>query len=466
MGKKAMKKIKDYVIVIPEKADVNELRAAAFIRDNVKLVCGKKLPVVRDSHAPVPCEIVVGATAREALDGLDIPRYVDPDRVNNWEYIMKKVGDRLYLSGLGMPPAEPRPFTSSYRALDDGKIGTVMAAYRFTEDILGYDFLYAPYVDIPENEELLMPENYSYHFTREELGKKDPVLYDSAAFYTLHCADMLNWNMGCMIFKSRAGKIVVIDGGHASETDRFMRILRKISGKEVPHVSAWLFSHLHSDHYGVYQTLCSDEKYRGALTVDGFYCDLVTEEFYTTLSPERWAGYAEVRKTLLNSENTVGAKVHTVKAGDVITVDELEFKVIHVPQQEYFTKMNTNDSSVVYKFTYDGKQTMMLLGDAEYVCSNDLTNNCAELLKSDVVQVGHHGCGNVSGECYKLIGADAYIWQVGEKFWYSDNGEGLNTHNTGVIRTRAYMMELSPKPENVHVVMDDILSSPLPMKIH
>ena len=64
-----------------------------------------------------------------------------------------------------------------------------------------------------------------------------------------------------------------------------------------------------------------------------------------------------------------------------------------------------------------------------------------------------------------MIDADAYIWQIGEKFWYSDGGEGLNTHNTGVIRTRAYMMKKPPKKENIHVVMDHILSSPLPMEI-
>ena len=460
-----MRKISEYVIVIPEKADINELRAAAFIRDNVKLVCGKMLPIVRDNQVPVPCEIAVGATNREKLDGQVFERYSDPNRVSNWEYQMKTVGERFYLTGLGLPPEEPRPF-SSYRSMDDGKIGTVMAAYRFVEDILDYDFLYATYITPPENEELLMPESYDYVFTREELRKKEPVLYDSAAFYTLNCAEELNWNMGCMIFKSQSGRIVVIDGGHSSETERFLRILKKITNQEVPHVSAWLFSHLHGDHYGVYRELCNNEKYRGAITVDGFYCNLATEEFYTSLSTEKWVGFAEVRKTLLNSESTIGAKVHTLKKGDVITVDELEFKVLHVPEEEYYTKMNTNDSSVVYKFTYDGKQTMMLLGDAEYVCSNDLTQNCAELLKSDIVQVGHHGCGNVSGECYKLIGADAYIWQVGEKFWYSDNSEALNAHNTGVIRTRAYMMALSPKKENVHVVLDDILSSPLPMKIN
>ena len=169
---------------------------------------------------------------------------------------------------------------------------------------------------------------------------------------------------------------------------------------------------------------------------------------------------------MLSSDSPTGAKAHTVKKGEIISVDEIEFEVIHVPDIAYADKMNMNDSSVVYKMTYDGGQTMMLLGDAEWVCSNDLTENCADKLKSDIVQVGHHGGGNVSGKCYDLSAAEVYIWPVGEKFWYSECGEGLNTHNTGVIRSRAYMMRHNPNMRNIYVVKDDILSSPLPMKIY
>ena len=86
--------------------------------------------------------------------------------------------------------------------------------------------------------------------------------------------------------------------------------------------------------------------------------------------------------------------------------------------------------------------------------------------KSDVVQVGHHGCGNVSRGCYELIDAKAYIWQCGEKFWYQDSGEGLNTHNVGFIRYRAFMKEIGVKNENIYVTLGDIDSFPLPMPIY
>ncbi len=461
-----MRKVTDYVIVISENASENERRAAAFIRDNIRLVCGKILPIINDSEEPSHNEIVVGETSRERLDGLAFNRYREPMTGGIWEYVIKTVGCRLYLTGLGCAPESEGAYTSAYKHLDDGKVGTVMAAYHFVEDILGYDFIYSSYIDIPINPDIMIPDGYHYEFTRESLRAKDPILYEGAAFYTLHGAEELHCNMGGMIFKSKSGKIAVIDGGRIPDTDRFIRILQKISGREVPHIDCWLFSHLHSDHYGVYYTLCSDEKYRGKVTVGMFYCDLLTEEFYTKLSKEKVKNADIIRSAMISPDSPTGAKVVTVRKGDIIAVDEIEFEVIHVPDMSMAEFMNMNDSSVVYKMTYDGKQTMMLLGDAEWVCSNDLTQNCADKLKSDIVQVGHHGCGNVSAECYELIDADAYIWPIGEKFWYSDCGEGLNTHNTGVIRSRAYMMRKNPNMKNVYVVMDDIMSTPLPMTIY
>ena len=170
---------------------------------------------------------------------------------------------------------------------------------------------------------------------------------------------------------------------------------------------------------------------------------------------------------MLDSEKTLGAKVHTVHAGDVIELDGIRFDVIHSPLEEDMRDMNMNDSSVVYKMTHtDSGQTIMFLGDAEWVCNNHLVAEQADKLKSDIVQVGHHGCGNVSRECYRLIDAKVYLWPIGERFWYGESGEGLNTHNTGVERMRVYMKELGVKNENVYVNMDRIISAPLPFPIY
>ena len=96
---------------------------------------------------------------------------------------------------------------------------------------------------------------------------------------------------------------------------------------------------------------------------------------------------------------------------------------------------------------------MLFLADAEFVCNNDLLDRCRADLPADIVQIGHHGCGNVTGECYRAIGAKTYLWQASHKFRYSDRGDGLGTHNTGVIHTRACLDAMGIPPE-AHVYED------------
>ena len=455
-----MSKIVEYRIVVPREPQTNELRAASFIRENIKLVCGKKLPLVKDTETPTPLEIVVGKTTREAEDGIEIVR----SRAGIWEFSVFKKGERLYLTGHGTPPDEEPAYTSAYKKLDDGAIGTVMAAYHFVEKILGYLFVYATHDEFPESPDLEMPAAYDYRFTREAFRLQRPQPIEGAALYSLNCSERIDWNIGSFILKTRAGKLIVIDGGHREELPRLIECLKAISGEAVPTVTAWLFSHMHNDHVGAYQRLC-EEEWRDKLTVKDVYCNFLTREFWTALSPEANASYGGVYDTMMTSDKALNTTLHVVATGDKITVDEIEFEVIHIPDLAFGNRMNVNDSSVVYKMTYDTAQTIMFLGDAEWVCNEDLLKNCAEKLPSDVVQVGHHGCGNVSRKCYELIKAKAYIWQCGERFWYQESCEGLNTHNVGYIRYRAFMKEIGVKNENVHVTIDDIQSFPLPFPI-
>ncbi|MBE6597449.1 MAG: hypothetical protein E7641_07245 [Ruminococcaceae bacterium] len=457
-----MSKIVDYRIVISENATTSEIRAASFVRTNVKLVCGKTLEIVKDSEKPVELEIVVGKTNREALDGVALER----SRDGLWEYVMFNKGRRFYMTGLGVPPEEV-PYTSAYRKIDDGAVGTVIAAYHFVEDVLKYQFIYAAYDVYPETPDLEMPEEYLYEFTREAFSKQRPENIEGASIHFLQCSGRLDWNDQSFIIKTKAGRLIAFDGGHPGETDRFIESLKVLSGEEVPTVSAWFMSHMHNDHWGVYYRLCTDEEYKGKVKVENFYCNLATEEFYTKLSRECSEGHIPVRNAILGSKETTGADVHTVVRGDVIEVDDISFEVLHAPLEKDYTAMNMNDSSVVYKMTHkDSGQTILFLGDAEWVCSNNLIENSADKLKSDIVQVGHHGCGNVSRKCYELIDADVYWWPIGERFWYGESGEGLNTHNVGVERYRTYMKEIGVKNENIYVNLDRIISSPLPFPIY
>ena len=456
-----MPRITNYRIVLSANATPNERRAAAMLRNAVRLVTGKLLPLTEDTARKAAREIVVGKTRRE-------PKGFLPERTREglWEYVIKSEGERVFICGLGLPPAPPDHF-SSYRFIDEGDIGTTMGVYRFIEDVLHYPFIYDGFAELCPDPLLEMPADLNVEYTKKALKVDTLPHFSQTAMYMLPVTERLDWNIMTFIFRTGSGKLVVIDGGHTQETENLLHALAELTPEgEVPTVSAWLLSHLHGDHYEAFLNIISNyDQYRDRVRIENFYCNLCEEEFYTKLSTEAAPFRAAIRHRLLHCGEQTGCTVHTVQTGDEICVDELVFRVLHVPDMTFAKEMNMNDSSVVYKLTVDGGQTILFLGDAEKICNNDLLQNHAHELKSDVVQVGHHGCGNVSKECYAAIGAKLYLWQAGNKFWYSDKGLGPGTHDTGVITTRNRICSLGARPENIILDRHGPLGFALPMEL-
>ena len=456
-----MSKVIEYRIVIAGNATDNEKRAAVFLRNHVRLVCGVLIPIVTDAEAPIDKEIVIGKTNREKVGFLP-----ERDRKGLYEYIIKSDGERLFICGLGTPDTPPAEYTSAYKYTDEGDIGTVMGVYRFVEDILGYEFIFEGYSELRENRDAEIDENCLIEYTTEGLRNQKLPLLCGECIYMLPVTVTLDWNIMSFIIKTKNGKLIVIDGGHAAETEYLLDVLSKLAPEGgVPVVAAWFLTHLHGDHYGAFANIVAHyDEYKDKVRVENYYCNLAEEEFYTTLSRDAGEWCKPARDTILSSGDVLGCTVHTVNTGDVIEIDGMSFRVIHVPDMNYAREMSMNDSSVVYKLTASCGQTVMFLGDAEWMCNNDLLENHRDELKSDVVQVGHHGCGNVSKECYAAIGAEYYLWQLGNRSWYGEKGQGLNTHNTGVIATRNNIMSLGAKRENIFFDRNGVLGFEFPIK--
>ena len=175
-----MAKIIDYTIVISQFAGATEKRAAALLREKIKVICGKKVPLVTDDADPVPLEIVVGKTNREELDGLDFQRAEQ----KIWEFVLKTAGERLYITGLGVDPG-PLPYTSPYVVYNDGQISTAYGVYWFVEKLLGCNMMFAASADFTEKPDLELPEVFCFYHTTEALQNQLPEKLPGAAMYLI-----------------------------------------------------------------------------------------------------------------------------------------------------------------------------------------------------------------------------------------------------------------------------------------
>lgn len=458
-----MQLLRDATIIIGSDAAESERRAAVHIQTYIKLVCGVKLPVLTDKAPPRDYEIVVGRTEREETDGLDFAR----SSGRNLEYMIKSYGKRLYVTGFGIPvPDSENLQPAAYRYFEPGALGTLYAGYTFVEKVLDYDFMLPEYTDIPDRPDLPFPEDFSFEYTRDSLCSPVVRRFDSPAMYMLPVSCHPDWNIMSFVFRTRQGRLVVIDGGFADERDKFMKVLHQLVPDEKPVISAWLFTHMHIDHYGILDSLITDaaEGRDIPVRVENLYMHPLDEEFYMTLSKEANPAFAKVRNNLMRADKVLGCAIHMVGENEVFGVDELSFKVLRVPSMADAREMNMNDSSVVYKLTVDGGQTILFLGDGERVCSRDLLARQRDELPCDVVQVGHHGVLSVSQECYRVINAKYYLWQLGKRYYYSDQGDGIGSFNIGMLRTRRWIRQMGVPREHILFDLDGTLSIELPIK--
>ena len=102
-----------------------------------------------------------------------------------------------------------------------------------------------------------------------------------------------------------------------------------------------------------------------------------------------------------------------------------------------------NDASTVTRLTINGK-TVLMTGDAAAGTWGTLVERCGAALKSDILQVPHHGAapgGTV--EAYDLIDPDVLLWTAGDNLYAAL----LESMNPGPCQHLVNMVSA----ENIHI---------------
>ncbi|NMA94961.1 MAG: MBL fold metallo-hydrolase, partial [Clostridiales bacterium] len=133
------------------------------------------------------------------------------------------------------------------------------------------------------------------------------------------------------------------------------------------------------------------------------------------------------------------------------TIDGLTIEILF--DSRYYEKMsNLNDTSLVYKLTLANKTTVLFLGDLAQIGGEYLADKHGIKLKSDIVQMSHHGQRGVSRRVYELIRPEICLWPTIRSVWENDAGAGYNTGQWLTLETRSWMNELDVK---MHGIMKD-----------
>lgn len=239
------------------------------------------------------------------------------------------------------------------------------------------------------------------------------------------------------ILKTKNNKIIVIDGGTTDDTENLIKQLNKHGGK----VDAWFLTHLHDDHLGAFFNIANDKQ----IQIEKIYCSFNEYSWYE----ENELARAEFSKQILEilKQDNIKDKVEEVSLNQDINIDDVKIEILGIKNPE-ITENAGNEQSMVVKFD-TGKTTFLVLGDTGIKSSEKLLKTQKEKLKSDIVQMAHHGQNGATKELYEQINPTICMWPTPEWLWNNDSGEGKGSGPWKTLETRQWMEELKVKKNYV-----------------
>ena len=235
------------------------------------------------------------------------------------------------------------------------------------------------------------------------------------------------------ILKTKNNKIIVIDGGTIDDTENLVEQINKHGGK----VDAWFLTHLHDDHLGAFSNIANDKQ----IQIEKIYCSFNEYSWYEENEPAR-ADFSKQILEILKQDN-IKDKVEDVSLNQNINIDDIKIEILGIRNPE-ITENAGNEQSMVVKFD-TGKTTFLVLGDTGVKSSEKLLNTQKEKLKSDIVQMAHHGQSGATKELYEQINPTICMWPTPEWLWNNDSGEGKGSGPWKTLETRQWMEELKAK---------------------
>ncbi|MBQ8146413.1 MAG: MBL fold metallo-hydrolase [Clostridia bacterium] len=226
------------------------------------------------------------------------------------------------------------------------------------------------------------------------------------------------------------GTFLIIDGGWCYddylEADKLYDTLTNLAGEGNGIVIAgWIFTHCHGDHIGTFNYFV--EKYHDSVTINQLLYNFPSDSdiaasassYMLNDTKQRYNYFREVIATYLT--NTEIVKLHS---GYKFYYANAEIEILQTFEDLYpstVASYDFNSSSTVFTVKIEG-QKMLFVGDISDVGASLLNKNFGSALKSDFVQVAHHGLNSSSTIKQMYINSGAsYVLYPAPNDWYRGN---------------------------------------------
>lgn len=229
----------------------------------------------------------------------------------------------------------------------------------------------------------------------------------------------------CMLIRLHDGRFIVIDGGfnRRKDADDLYALLTKynvLEGK--PTIAMWILTHAHIDHHGTF-AFQFHPFYKNSVTVENVLFNPPGGDILTAPENESVTGLISGQMVVNNTIRGFQASNIRSHVGDRYYVGDSVIDIIYTVDQQYPNTFNYyNTCSMILSITIAG-QRIMITGDASNVAFGKAVKMFGSSLKSDMVQVAHHGgTSGVSAseatsmsEGYKLMSPSVVLWPASDE---------------------------------------------------
>ena len=246
------------------------------------------------------------------------------------------------------------------------------------------------------------------------------------------------------VIRLKDGSFIVIDGGHSKSIDGTR--LYNVMKKQAPDpnnivIAAWFFTHGHSDHTGFFASFC--QSYASKVKVEQFVYNFPSVNEIDDADQARADG--TVAKYFKN--------VPVVKAhpGQVFYIRNSKITMLYTNDLWVYGKQElktANEASLVFTVELEGKK-FMVLGDYYDDLGILRSLYSSSTLKSDIMQVSHHGISNCGTKLYPIIAPEWALWPLGTDY-VKEYNRVISEH-----QMNAYMKTMDKN--KVFMAKDDIV---------
>lgn len=229
--------------------------------------------------------------------------------------------------------------------------------------------------------------------------------------YTPYIASIIQPNNGQgYIFRLPDGRFLIHDGGYGG-SDRVYSALRKLESGPIT-IAAWFISHPHGDHYPALDVFLNNHANDEDITIEMVAFNYAGAEVYDLSDSAGKENMSNAARDLYNMLEKYIPDVPVVKlhTGQTLNFGSASVEVIYTVEDILPRILpNVNDSSLVLRFDFGG-QTLMMLADTCYDSAPIICELWGDYLKSDIVQMAHHGIWPAQEDIYHLIQGETVLF--------------------------------------------------------